>query len=413
MDGVLCRELMRQVTTGLDVLAADAAARKKVLAGRRVGILCHPASVASDLVHVVDRFLQLGIRPTRLFGPEHGVRGDAQDMIGVPAAPDSRTGIPVSSLYGSTFASLTPTAAELADIDVLVVDLQDVGSRYYTYVWTMGLAMQAAAAAGISVVVLDRPNPIGGVAIEGGPVGARYGSFVGLGSVPVRHGLTLAEMARLIAVGLPWGPPPFRERLDVDLSVISLQGWRREMAFEETGQPWVLPSPNMPTVDTAFVYPGLCLLEGTNLSEGRGSTRPFEIVGAPFLDGYRLAEDLGRDALPGVVFRPLTFRPTFHKFAGTPCGGIQLHVTDRRTFLPLRTGIAILVAARAQAPGEFRWRSEPYEFVADRLAIDLLAGTEAVRAGVDAGASARDIVAPFAGFEQEFRDIRAAVLLYS
>jgi uncharacterized protein YbbC (DUF1343 family) len=169
----------------------------------------------------------------------------------------------------------------------------------------------------------------------------------------------------------------------------------------------------MPTVDTAFVYPGLCLLEGTNLSEGRGSTRPFEIVGAPFLDGHRLAEDLGRAALPGVVFRPLTFRPTFHKFAGRPCGGIQLHVTDRRTFLPLRTGVAILVAARAQAPGEFRWRTEPYEFVADRMAIDLLAGTEAVRAGVDAGASAGDIVAPFAGFEQEFRDIRTAVLLYS
>lgn len=404
---------MPRVSTGLDVLAADSAGQKKALAGRRVGLLCHPASVASDLAHVVDRFLQMGIRPTRLFGPEHGVRGDAQDMIGVPAAPDSRTGIPVSSLYGATFESLTPTAGDLAGIDVLVVDLQDIGSRYYTYVWTLGLAMKAAAAAGVAVVVLDRPNPIGGVVVEGGPVKPGYESFVGLGSVPIRHGLTIAEMARLIADGIPWGPPPFRERLDLDLSVVALQGWRREMTFDETGLPWVLPSPNMPTVDTAFVYPGLCLLEGTNLSEGRGSTRPFEIVGARFLDSSRLAEDLTEAHLPGVAFRPLTFRPTFHKFAGEPCGGIQLHVTDRRAFLPVRTGVAVLAAARAQAPREFRWRREPYEFVADRLAIDLLAGTDAVRIGVDGGASAAEIMAPFAAFEQEFRARRASVLLYS
>lgn len=404
---------MTRVATGLDVLGTDSALLRKLLAGRRVGLLCHPASVASDLTHIVNRFLELGVRPTRLFGPEHGVRGDAQDMIDVAAATDSRTGIPVSSLYGATFESLTPTAAELADIDVLVIDLQDVGSRYYTYVWTMGLAMKAAAAAGVGVVVLDRPNPIGGVAVEGGSVEPGYESFVGLGAVPVRHGLTIAEMARLIAAGLSWGPPPFHDRIDVDLAFVPMQGWRRDMAFEETGLPWVLPSPNMPTVDTAFVYPGQCLFEGTNLSEGRGSTRPFEIVGAAFLDGHRWAQDLAKESLPGVMFRPLTLRPTFHKFVNQPCGGVQLHVTDRRAFLPLRTGIALLAAARAQAPKDFAWRTKAYEFVDGTLAIDLLAGTHTVREGIDAGAPLPELVAPFAAFEREFLERRAPALLYS
>jgi uncharacterized protein YbbC (DUF1343 family) len=399
-----------EVSTGLEVLAGDRAA---LLRGRRVGVLCHPASVASDLTHVVDRLLEIGIRPTRLFGPEHGVRGEAQDMIDIADARDTRTGIPVSSLYGSTFDSLTPSAAELADVDVLIVDLQDIGSRYYTYVWTMGLAMKAAAAAGVAVVILDRPNPLGGLEVEGGPVAPGYQSFVGLGSVPVRHGLTIGEMARLIAAGIAWGPPPFDRPLDLDLTVVPMRGWRRSMAFEETGQPWVLPSPNMPTVDTAFVYPGLCLLEATNLSEGRGSTRPFEIVGAAFLDGHRWAADLAALNLPGVRFRPLSFRPTFHKFGGQSCGGVQLHVTDRRTFRPYRAGLAILSTARAQAPDQFRWRAEPYEFVADIPAIDLLTGGDGARAGIEAGASLAELTAPFAAFERDFLDRRAGVLLYS
>ena len=403
---------MTRVLTGLDALASDGGLRGRLVGGR-VGLLCHPASVAADLTHIVDRFLQLGVRPTRLFGPEHGVRGDAQDMIAVAAAAAARAGIPVSSLYGATIESLTPTRADLSDVDVLVIDLQDIGSRYYTYVWTMGLAMKAAAAAGVRVVVLDRPNPIGGVAVEGGPVEPGYESFVGLGSVPVRHGLTIAEMARLIAAGLTWGPPPFREPLDLELATVNMQGWRRDMAFEETGLPWVLPSPNMPTVDTALVYPGQCLFEGTNLSEGRGCTRPFEIVGAPFLDGYRWAEAVTKENLPGVSFRPLTLRPTFHKFANQPCGGVQLHVTDRRAFLPLRTGIALLAAARAQAPGEFAWRTKAYEFVEGTLAIDLLAGTHAVRDGIDQGTPVAQIVAPFAAFEREFLARRAPILLYS
>jgi uncharacterized protein YbbC (DUF1343 family) len=278
--------------------------------------------------------------------------------------------------------------------------------------------MQAAAAARVAVVVLDRPNPLGGVQVEGGAVAAGFQSFVGLGSVPIRHGLTIGEMARLIASGMPWGPPPFHHSrpLDLDLTVVPLKGWRRDMTFEETGQPWVLPSPNMPTVDTAFVYPGLCLLEGTNLSEGRGVTRPFEIVGAPFLDGDRWAEQLRALELPGVRFRPLSFRPTFHKFSGQSCGGIQLHVTDRAAFRPYRTGIALLLTARQQAPEAFRWRTERYEFVSEPIAIDLLTGGDAVRRAVDAGGDARQtlaaLVAGYAPFEQEFSERRRASLLY-
>ncbi|MES1205277.1 MAG: DUF1343 domain-containing protein [Pseudomonadota bacterium] len=402
-----------KVLTGLDVLAAD---HHALLAGRRVGLLCHPASVAGDLTHVVDRLIEIGVRPVRLFGPEHGVRGEAQDMAGVDGGVDRRTGIPVTSLYGSTFESLTPSAADMAGIDVLIIDLQDVGCRYYTYVWTMGLVMKAAVAAGVAVVVLDRPNPLGGCDVEGGAVHAGFESFVGLGSVPARHGLTIGEMARLIAAGMPWGPPPFHKVLDLDLKVVSMRGWRRDMTFEETGQPWVLPSPNMPTVDTAMVYPGLCLLEGTNLSEGRGLTRPFEIVGAPFIDGYRWARDLAGLDLPGVRLRPLSFRPTFHKFGGKSCGGVQLHVTDRGAFRPYRAGIALLATARAQAPDAFRWRTEPYEFVEHPIAIDLLNGTDAVRLRVDSGDAPADvlgdIVASFAPFEREFSRRREAVLLY-
>ena len=397
------------VETGLDVLCAE---RLSLCRGRRVGVLCHPASVASDLTHAVDRLIQVGIRPERLFGPEHGVRGEAQDMIGVDDDRDRRTGIPVSSLYGGRFESLTPTAADLATVDVLLVDLQDVGSRYYTYVWTMALAMAAAAKAGVSVVVLDRPNPIGGAAVEGGPLTAGHESFVGLGPVAVRHGLTAGEIATMVRAGMPWAPGRFARPLDVDLTVIAMRGWRRGDAFDATGLPWVLPSPNMPTLDTAFVYPGLCLVEGTNLSEGRGTTRPFEIIGAPFLDGYRWAEALQRESLPGVCFRPLSFRPMFHKFAGQSCGGLQLHVTNRATFRPYRTGIALLNTARAQAPDRFRWRTEPYEFVTHPLAIDLLTGSEVVRRAIDDGRPTAEIAATLTDFETAFSVSRAPFLMY-
>jgi uncharacterized protein YbbC (DUF1343 family) len=394
------------VESGLDVLCKD---RLALLRGRRVGVLCHPASVAGDLTHAVDRLIQAGVRPARLFGPEHGVRGEAQDMIGVGDDHDSRTGIPVASLYGSTFESLAPKRADLADVDVLVIDLQDVGSRYYTYVWTMVLSMEAALAAGVAVIVLDRPNPLGGVAIEGGSVTEAARSFVGLCPVPVRHGLTIGEVARLRAGGMAWaGDARFARPLDGDLTVVPMRGWRRAMTFAETGLPWVMPSPNMPTPDTALVYPGQCLFEATNLSEGRGTTRPFEIVGAPFLDGYAWASAV---PAPGLRLRPLSFRPTFHKFAGRSCGGVQLHVTDAGAFRPYATGLALIAAARRLASADFRWRTEPYEFVADPPAIDLLTGDARVRQAVDAGASLADILAADAAFERLFADARRPALI--
>jgi uncharacterized protein YbbC (DUF1343 family) len=398
------------VATGLDVLCRE---RLDLLRGRRVGVLCHPASVAADLTHIVDRLIQAGVRPARLFGPEHGVRGEAQDMVGVGGEVDRRTGIPVTSLYGETFESLIPTAADLAGLDVLVIDLQDVGSRYYTYVWTMALAMGAAARAGLAVVVLDRPNPLGGAGVESGPLLPGYESFVGLGAVAVRHGMTAGEIARMVRAGIPGAASPrFARPLDVDLTVVAMKGWRRAMDFDDTGLPWVMPSPNMPTLDTAFVYPGFCLIEGTNLSEGRGTTRPFEIVGAPFVDAHRLAEALAAHGLPGVRFRPLSFLPMFHKFARQSCGGVQLHVTDRAAFRPYRTGVAFLHAVREQAPRDMRWRTEPYEFVSHPPAIDLLTGSDAVRTAIDDGRSFDDIAASFVPYEQRFSDERGPFLLY-
>ena len=397
------------VQTGLDVLLGE---RLDLLRGRRVGVLCHPASVDGRLVHIVDALAAAQVKLTRLFGPEHGIRGEAQDMVGVGADRDARSGLPITSLYGESIDSLAPGSDAMADLDVLVVDLQDVGSRYYTFVWTMALCMQSASRAGVPVIVLDRPNPIGGVAIEGGDVEPWAESFVGLGSVPVRHGLTIAEMARLVVTGIPWGGERFAKPLDCDVQVVAMRGWKREAFFDATSLPWVLPSPNMPTVDTALVYPGLCLIEGTNVSEGRGTTRPFEIIGAPFIDGHRMAECLTAERLPGVRFRPLTFRPTFHKFAGQVCGGVQIHVTERRAFRSYLTGVAILRALFALGGEAFRWRAERYEFVSDRPAIDLLTGGNALRKGIEAGASLPDLRATWSDAEAAFADRRRACLVY-
>lgn len=398
-----------RVRSGLEVLVDE---RLDLVRGRRLGLLCHPASVTCDVRHALDRLLSAGIRPRRLFGPEHGVRGDAQDMVGIEGERDARTGLPVTSLYGSTPDSLTPPAAALADIDLLLVDLQDVGARYYTYVWTMVLCLEAAARAGVEVVVLDRPNPLGGLGVEGGEVAEAMASFVGLASIPVRHGLTIGELATLVRAGIPWGGPRFAKPLDCALHVVKMEGWRRRDAFDATGLPWVMPSPNMPTLDTAFVYPGMCLVEGTNLSEGRGTTRPFEIVGAPFIDGQHLAERLRSYDLPGIRFRPLCFRPTFHKFAGRSCGGVQMHVVDRATFRPYRTGVTVLRELWALGAEEFRWRNDSYEFVDDRPAIDLLTGGTEVREGIERGLPAEEIFASWLPAERAFLDRRRPHLLY-
>jgi uncharacterized protein YbbC (DUF1343 family) len=389
-----------RVSTGLEQLLVD----DRVLRGRRIGLIANPTAVTAELDHAVDRLAaRSSLALTALFGPEHGVRGDAQDMIGVQAGRDSRSGLPVHSLYGHGLESLTPTAAMLEGVDVLVYDVQDVGARYYTVVWTMVLAMRAAAAAGKSFVVLDRPNPIGGVHVEGGAIAAGFESFVGLVSCPNRHGLTAGEIARWRAT---------EEKLDLDLMIIPMVGWRREMSFEDTGLPWVMPSPNMPTCDTARVYPGMCLVEGTELSEGRGTTRPFELVGAPELDSDALAAALTAEQLPGARFRPCTFTPTFQKHSGRSCGGVQIHIVDRHAFRPYRTGIALLAACRRVGGGQFAWRTRAYEFVDTIPAIDLLTGSSEVRAGIDGGASLADLEATWIEAERAFVEIRRPYLLY-
>ena len=309
----------------------------------------------------------------RLFAPEHGLWGAAQDHAAIPDARDPVTGLPAVSLYGAT---REPTAEMLAGIETLVVDLQDIGSRYYTFQWTLALAMGACARAGVRVVVLDRPNPLGGVVVEGNVPDPAFASFVGLYPLPARPGLTLGELAVWFA----------REHgLRPALTVVAMQGWRRAMLWEDTGVPWVAPSPNMPTPDTARVYPGGCLIEGTNLSEGRGTTRPFEWVGAPYLDAHAYAATLDGFGLPGVVFRPARFAPTFHKWAGRVCGGVQLHVTERARFKPFLTGIAVVAAARRLAPRAFRWKRPPYEFERRRLPIDILFGTDRIRRAIERG----------------------------
>ena len=383
------------VETGLAQLARD----PSLLRGRRVGLLVNPTAVDAELRDAVT-LLGAQAQVTALFGPEHGLAGAAQDMI---AVGDSGGAVPVFSLYGSTYASLAPTAEMLELVDVLVYDIQDVGSRYYTFVWTMVLAMRAAAAAGKAFVVLDRPNPIGGALVEGGAIEPGYESFVGLVSVANRHGLTAGEIAR-------WRQR--EERLDLDLTVVPMRGWARDMTFAETGLPWVQPSPNMPTVDTALVYPGMCLVEGTELSEGRGTTRPFELAGAPWLDPHRLASTLTSYGLPGCRFRPVSYLPTFHKHGHTVTHGVQLHVTDARAYRPYRTGVAFLKACRDQAPERFAWRTRAYEFVDQLPAIDLLCGSGAVRQGIDAGASLDELVATWATQEAHYQAWRRDLLLY-
>ena len=389
-----------KVKTGLDLII-----RKwpKALGGARIGLVVHPASVNHRLQHAAA--ICLDSRKFRLsayFGPQHGIRGETQDnMIEWEGFRDTATGLPVFSLYGK---ARKPTPSMLSDLDVMVIDLQDVGSRYYTFIWTMALIMQACRDAGKPVVVLDRPNPIGGHLLEGPVLDPRYSSFVGLYPLPVRHGMTIGEIALYLA-SLYTG---------LELRVIPMEGWRRRMWFDNTGLPWVLPSPNMPTADTALVYPGMCLLEGTNLSEGRGTTRPFEVFGAPFINPDLLAKRLSGFKLPGVFFRPLYFIPTFQKHTGKLCGGAQIHVTDRERFRPFRTGVGIIKAVFDLYGKDFSWKSPPYEYEENLIPIDILAGTDRLRKDMEAGTSldSMDLLS-----DSEIRvfnkDIRKRCLLYS
>jgi uncharacterized protein YbbC (DUF1343 family) len=389
------------VRTGLDRVGDDA---RHLVAGRRLALLAHPASVDAAFRPARAVLEAAGATIEVLLGPEHGLSGEAQDMEQVGTERRAK-GPRIYSLYGATEASLRPTAEMLDGVDLLVIDLQDVGSRYYTFVWTALLCLETCASLGLPALVLDRPNPIGGLAVEGPAIDVGFGSFVGLHDVPTRHGLTVGELLTLA----------LRERgLAAGLDVVAMSGWRRGLRFDETGLPWVMPSPNMPSLDTALVYPGLCLIEGTDASEGRGTTRPFEIIGAPWVDGEALAASLGQEALPGCAFRPLRFKPMFHKHAGRVCGGVQVHVTDRDRFRPLRAGVAIIRALwqLGGAGGGLRWRTEPYEFVADRPAIDLLAGGTWLREGVEAGAALDDLCGAWPREEDAFRHRREASLLY-
>ena len=381
------------VTTGLESLlhrVGEAAG----LRDARLGLIVHPASVTSELVFSADAVREAGFDLRALFGPQHGARGEKQDnMIESEDYRDPVTGLPVHSLYGEV---RKPTPEMLEGLDALLFDLQDVGVRVYTFIWTMALSMVACAETGIPFVVLDRPNPIGGTLREGPVLRSGHESFVGLHPVPLRHGLTCGEMARWLNDARGIG---------CDLEVIPCEGWERHMSWIDTGLPWVMPSPNLPTPDSCAVYPGMVLLEGTNLSEGRGTTRPFELFGAPWLDSAALAARLADAQLPGVVLRPCHFEPTFQKHAGTLCGGAQLHVTDSNAFRPVRTAVEILVAARELAPHDFGWRRPPYEYEESLPPIDILWGHAGLREGVDAGAGTDEILA---GVEDELDEFGAA-----
>jgi len=383
---------------GIDNLLADSTP----IAGKRFGLITNPSGVTSAGLPTWKALADLpGVKLSKLFGPEHGVDGSAVYMEAVGSGMHWPTGLPAVSLYGDSIESLKPKASDLRGLEALVFDVADVGARYYTYNWTMMLSMEACAEAGLRFVVCDRPNPIGG-AVEGAPQDEDFLSFVGLHPVPVRHGMTAGEMARLLAA---------ERRISVDLRVSPMSGWARDLPFASTGLPWISPSPNIPSVATALVYPGMCLLEGTNLSEGRGTTRPFELFGAPWLDARRLTEALNALRLPGTRFLPAHFRPMFDKHAGKGCAGAFLHVSDPAAFRSFETGMRIIETARRLAPARFHWRTEPYEFD-PRPAIDLLTGSPRFRQILDRSGDLASEIARHNRAAGEFSARREAHLLY-
>lgn len=384
---------------GLEILLES---KIDLLDGARVGLIVNPASINSRFEHAADLFHQHPrINLTALFGPQHGIRGETQDnMIEWQTFHDTRTGLPAYSLYGE---ARKPAKGMLDDVDVLVFDIQDVGARVYTFIYTMALAMEAARECGKRFIVLDRPNPINGVQTEGNILEPEFQSFVGMFPIPMRHGMTIGELALM-----------FNREFGIgcELEIAEMKGWRRAMWHQDTGLPWVMPSPNMPAADTAIVYPGSVMLEGANISEGRGTTRPFEIIGAPFIDPYALIAELKSDPLPGVLFRPVHFQPAFHKFAGELCGGIQLHVVDRDSFKPVITGVAIVTAIRRLYPELFVWKTPPYEYVYDKLPFDVINGSARLREQIEAGASMSAIEDSWRGGLSDFAERRGCYLLY-
>lgn len=390
---------MSAVLLGIEVIEKNNFSQVK---GLNVGLVVNAASVDSHLRHVVDRFRNTkGVNVKALFGPQHGIWGEMQDnMVEWEEFRDKKTGLPAYSLYGKT---REPLPEMLEGIDCLVIDLPDVGARYYTFVWTMALCLQACKKYNVSCMILDRPNPINGEKIEGPILELEFSSFVGLYPLPIRHGMTMGELA--LYLNREFG-------IHCDLTFIPMEGWKREMWYEATGLPWVMPSPNMPTIDTAVVYPGMALVEGTNLSEGRGTTRPFEIFGGPDIDPYELVDALKKEHLPGVTFRPLYFIPTFQKHQGKLCGGAQIHVIDRNAFLPVLTGVAIIRTIFHLYPETFKWRKPPYEYEEEKLPFDILSGTENLRLHIEGGSSLEDIFQSWNEGVTDFMTRRTPYLLY-
>ena len=401
---------MTKVLLGLDLVQNK---QKSILEGKRLAILGNQASCDSNLNHILDIITALpNVTVLKLFAPEHGFRGELQDMEEITHSQDKRTGLPIISLYGSSEASLTPRPEDLEDIDAIVFDLQEVGSRYYTYAQTLRFAMEACKDQGKEVIVLDRPNPIGD-AIEGAPLEADCRSFCGYAPVANRHGMTIGELAVMMNEGATVAGVSI-PAINVSLTVVKMEHYKREMYFDETGVPWVIPSPNMPTLDTAIVYPGMCLIEATDISEARGTTRPFELVGASFIDGFawKQAFEKLNLGLEGFLLRPTSFVPKFQKSAGKYCGGLQIHVTDRATFKPYRVALGLIYAVKTLYPQEFSWRNQAYEFVDKVPAIDLLHGSHEFRKAVETGSGLAKLFAQMTAFEKEFSEARKAFLLY-
>ncbi len=373
-----------------------------LLKGKRIGLVCNPASVNHQYQHAADLFYEnKQINLTTLFGPQHGIRGDVQDnMIETSHIIDSHTEIPIYSLYSET---RQPTEQMLSGIDALVFDLQDVGCRVYTFIYTMANCMRACAEYGKKMFILDRPNPINGINIEGNLLEAGHESFVGMYPIPMRHGMTVGELAKLFNKDF---------ELHCDLEVITMDNWEREDFYDETDAPWVIPSPNMPTVDTAIVFPATVFFEGTQVSEGRGTTRPFETVGASYINAIELADVLTSLELSGVIFRPINFLPTFQKFSNESCGGVFLHIIDRELFEPVITGLAITKIIYELYPDSFKWKIPPYEYVYDRNPFDVIAGTTTIRESIEQGKSVNEIKNSWQTDIKEFNNTRMKYLLY-
>ncbi len=389
-----------KIKLGIDRIKED---WPKELKGARIGALVHQASVDSCLNHTVNILRELeDARLTAIFAPQHGLYGETQDnMIEWESYFDERLKLQVHSLYGKT---RKPLPEMLLDVDGIVVDLQDVGARYYTFIWTLYLAMESAMESGKFVVVLDRPNPIGGVDVEGPLLNEEFSSFVGLRPLPVRHGMTIGEIALL-----------FRDRYlkDLNLFIVKMEGWKRSFYWEDTGLEWVNPSPNMPSEKTALLYPGMCLFEATNVSEGRGTTRPFEIIGAPFINPFKLAEIMSSKDLDGVYFRPLYFIPTFNKFSSLRCGGVQIHIRDKKKLKPFKIAVALIKAIKELYPDDFKWRNPPYEYEFEKLPIDILAGSDELRKRLDRGDSLEEMESWWTSKSLDFSEkIRSKYLLY-